>query len=197
VFKKVTAITLVAASIVLPSGSAEAQRYNFDRLPEPDPATARFDDACAQYATSKVAGFNHEKMDQWISDCSRHPDKLTCDATKKYVEDAIRSASELICGTKGEFPARNDRKELKPSGRSGSGYFNLELLPKPDPTTARFDDACAMIAATRSAGYGHEKMGEWLSDCSKHPNQSVCVATKTFLVDQGRKASDLICSQRP
>ncbi len=108
------------AIVVALQTSLACAEFPIEKLPDPDPAKVKFDDACAMFAAARVAGYDDEKMQQWISDCSRHPDRLICDATKKFVEDAGRSASELRCGTKGEAavprrkPEPNQRIERRP-----------------------------------------------------------------------------------
>ena len=98
--------------------SAVRAEFPVQRLPQPDPATAAFDDACAMFASSRVAGYRDEKEPEWIATCSRHPDRAICDATKKFMEDSLhRPVPELMCGTKGAAPARRTEPGISCSAR--------------------------------------------------------------------------------
>jgi hypothetical protein len=105
----------MAVLMVLPVSAVDA-RFPIEKLPEPDPAKAAFDDACAMFAATRVAGYRDEKEQEWIATCSRHPDRATCDATKKFVEDTIhRPVPELVCGTKGAAPPRRTDPAQQPA----------------------------------------------------------------------------------
>src|SRR5262249_42315335 len=89
----------LAAFLALQASVVFAQLSPLDNLPQPDPAKAHYDDACAMFMATRIAGYTDEKMERWAYDCSRHPDRMTCDATKKFMEDSKYSAAELACGT--------------------------------------------------------------------------------------------------
>ena len=73
--------------------------------------------------------------------------------------------------------------------------FPTEKAPKPDPTRAKYDDACAMLAASVVAGYDDQKKEQWLSDCAAHPDVGICVGTKEFIEQSiHRRFANLTCA---
>jgi hypothetical protein len=112
-------MALVVVLMAVQAGVVDAE-FPVQKLPQPDPARTAFDDACAMFAASRVAGYRDEKEPEWIAACSRHPDRATCDATRKFMEDALhRPIPELMCGTKGAAPARRTAPDQQIDRASG------------------------------------------------------------------------------
>jgi hypothetical protein len=189
--------TVVAA--LLPS-VGQAQSFSFDKHSKPDPATAPFDDACSRFAVARVAGYHDQDEQEWIAKCASHPDQETCRATKLHIEDAIHnSVPELVCGA----PTRADRSRPAANPKPASKTRETPTLSgpssdaPPDPLKARFDDACAMFAAARVAGYRDLNEQRWIANCSRHPERETCYATKQFIEEATRHPlPELACGKK-
>ena len=120
------AMVSFSSMVAPPTGGALAQDVSVfkfaafvDKLPEPDPATVRFDDACAMLSGVFTAetGFSDTEKQKFLSICSSHPDKSTCQVTKRFIEATGRPVPELVCkpGSKeAETPPQSAKPEQQP-----------------------------------------------------------------------------------
>ena len=88
----------------------------------------------------------------------------------------------------------------QPALTQSSGHSNglkLAMFEYDKTPGNRFDDACAMLAATIVAGYsGDASIPKWATDCSQHPKNETCVATRKFILDNKKALpAELVCGQ--
>jgi hypothetical protein len=124
---------MFTVALALVGGSAAYAKFPIEKLPEPDPAKAPFDDACAMFAAARVSGYHDEKEPYWIATCSHHPDRGICDAARRFIEDSIhKPVPELVCGNKGAAPVQ------RPKGDPGRPAATTPTTTDPNaPATGR------------------------------------------------------------
>jgi hypothetical protein len=136
-------------------------------------------DACAMIAAARVSGFSDTNEKQWLADCGRHPNGDLCRSTKKFIEDSTkRPMPDLIC-----------------QGKVGHPMIHVDDQPPPGPN-AQFDDACSMLTAARISGFHDVNEPDWIANCARHPDQSICQKTKKYIEDgTHRQETDLVCGK--
>jgi hypothetical protein len=134
---------------------------------------ALFTDACAMLAGARISGFSEPQENEWLANCAKAGEM--CQETKNFIEKRTgRPVSDLVC----------------PVG--GAKMFHLDEAPQ--ATQTRFDDACALLAASRISNVHDLKEPDWISNCSKNPDRKLCETTKKFIEDKAQRlVPELVC----
>jgi hypothetical protein len=133
---------------------------------------------CAVLAAAIISGVVDDHAPEYIKLCNNHPDKDSCAFTIESIRSSYNAKSLTV-----------------PKEFNCNGHRNVASKPmvrKPSPplkasVNARYDNACAMMAALLDDGDPDPDLDQYVETCSRHPDKDSCESTRSFLEQNGKK----------